>query len=364
MQFYTFDWTEKWGSLHSDYSSSVINKQTLLEVLELLQSFTWRRFIVGLPTNALNKIFMRLYEDIDHSSYILSLQKSLIKKKSTQRFPKDQEVISTLKERGMYGIQTKNRSYFFERVENFENKEPVKIDGNQDITVEHIFPQNPEPKWKISLGEEQFILIKEKYLNTVANLTLSGNNGKLSNKYFTEKRDMNMDEKEQGYKYSRLWLNKHLASLDKWDAEEIERRFNLIAERFLKVWTYPPITTAVETDNEEVNIFEADDPKNKKLEYAIFFDQKIEVREVAKLYTHVIKQLFELQPETFFNSEIGRRVGLTKTPTEGNPRQPIPINDTYSIEGNIDNVGKFDRIKQVLTMFDFEDELTIKYANN
>ena len=69
-----------------------------------------------------------------------------------------------------------------------------------------------------------------------------------------------------------------------------------------------------------------------------------------------------MQPETFFTTELGTRIGLTKQPTEGNPRQAISINDTYFIEGNIDNIGKFDRIKQALTIFGFEDELMIKYA--
>jgi uncharacterized protein with ParB-like and HNH nuclease domain len=184
--------------VYNDYASNLINKATLIEMLELLQSFTWRRFVIGLPTNSLNKIFMRLYEDVDPSDYVASFQKALLKKKSSQRFPRDKEVIGTLKDRDMYGIQTKNRTYLLEKLENFENREPVKIEGNPDIIVEHIFPQNPDPKWKIILGEENYNLIKEKYLNTIANLTLSGNNGKLSNKYFVEKRDMNVDGKEQG----------------------------------------------------------------------------------------------------------------------------------------------------------------------
>ncbi len=96
----------------------------------------------------------------------------------------------------------------------------------------------------------------------------------------------------------------------------------------------------------------------------IFFDKRIEVREVAKLYVAVFKQLFDLQPETFFNTDIGYRIGLTKNTVDGYPRQPIPLNDTYCIEGNIDNKGKFDRIKQALTLFDVEDELMIKYSEN
>jgi uncharacterized membrane-anchored protein len=80
-----------------------------------------------------------------------------------------------------------------QRLENFENKETVTITSNEEITIEHIFPQNPDPKWKIELGDEEYNFIKENHLNTVANLTLSGNNGNLGNKPFAEKRDMNVD---------------------------------------------------------------------------------------------------------------------------------------------------------------------------
>jgi hypothetical protein len=246
-----------------------------------------------------------------------------------------------------------------ERLENYENREYGIIDGNPDITIEHIFPQHPDTKWKIELGNDEYSFIKENYLNTIGNLTLSGNNGKLGNKPFLEKRDKPND----GYKDSRLWLNKYLSVAEKWDKEEIERRFGLIAERFLKIWELPNITLSEENGNSEVNIFEAEGPKFKKLEYAIFLDQKLEIREVAKLHVEVFKQLFELQPETFFTSEIGPRIGLTKNPVEGSHRQPIAINDTYFIEGNLDNIGKFDRIKQALTLLNLEDELTIKYVN-
>ena len=344
--------------VYDDYSNSIIDKQTFIKVLDLVQSFTWRRFILGLGTNALNKIFMSLYDKVEHTNYLFSIQKSLLQRTGVQRFPKNAEVIDALKVKDVYNIKSKNRTYLLERLENFENREPVIIDGNQDITIEHIFPQNPDPKWKIELGIDEFNFIKENYINTIGNLTLSGNNGKLSNKSFIDKRDL----EGAGYKDSRLWLNKYLTILEKWDKAEIERRFDLIAERVLKIWEIPNIVIEDKADTNEVNIFDAEDPKHKKLEYAVFFDQKIEVTQVAKLYVEVFRQLFELQPETFFTTDLGTKIGLTKQPTEGNPRQPIPINDTYFIEGNIDNIGKFDKIKQALTIFDFEDELMIKYA--
>lgn len=350
--------------VYEDYSNGIIDKPTFISVLNLVQSYTWRRFILGLPTNALNKIFMGLYyhKDLKKEDYLSSIQKILLKLSRVQRFPRNAEVINALKEKDVYNIKPKNRIYLLERLENFNNIEHVVIEGNSDITIEHIFPQNPDPKWKIELGQEEYNFIKENYLNTIGNLTLSGNNGKLGNKPFIEKRDMNIDGKEQGYKFSRLWLNRDLNEKEKWNKEEIENRANEISERFMKIWEMPEIEIEQESDNDEVNIFDAEDPKHKKLEYAIFFDQRLEVNQVAKLYVEVFKQLFDLQPETFFTSDIGQKISLSKNPTEDGLRQAIPLNDTYFIEGNIDNIGKFDKIKQALTVFGFEDELIIKYA--
>jgi len=346
--------------VYDDFTSGKINKETIVQVFELIQSFTWRRFIVGLPTNALNKIFMRLYEDILQNEYVTSIQKSLLRKKSTQRFPLDAEVISNLKEKDMYSVHTKNRNYFLERLENYQNREPVRIEDNSDITVEHIFPQTPDSQWKTILGEAEYLEMKEKYLNTAANLTLSGNNGKLGNKYFTEKRDMNIEGGEQGYKFSRLWLNRHLAQLDKWNLSKMEERFNLIAERFLQIWPYPSVQFNDVLEYEEVNIFDAEDPTHKRLEYAILFDQKLDVKTITELYNHVMKALFELNPQVFFTDSIIAKLTLTKH--RGDCREAIQLNDTYYIEQHMSSKAKLDRLKLILTTLDFADELFIKYS--
>jgi len=349
--------------VYEDFSNDIIDKTTFISILSTIQSFTFRRFILGLPTNALNKIFMGLYDKVELNNYLFSIQKSLLQRSGVQRFPRNTETINALKEKDVYNIKPKNRTYLLERLENFQNNEPVAIEGNSDITIEHIFPQNPDPKWKIDLGADEYNLIKENYLNTIGNLTLSGNNGKLSNKSFLEKKVMNIDGKEQGYNFSRLWLNRDLKEKVKWDKTEIEERANTISERFIKIWEIPEIDVELEATNDEINIFDAEDPKFKKLEYAIFFNQKLEVTQVAKLYMEVFKLLFDLHPDTFFTSEIGERLSLTKTPETSGLRQAIKISDTYYIEGNLDSTGKFDRLKQALTIFGIEDELSIKYAD-
>ena len=292
---------------------------------------------------------------VDSNNYLFSVQKALLKLPGTSRFPRNKELIDSLKIKDVYNIKSKNRTYFLEKLENFENRELVMIDGNTDITIEHIFPQNPDPKWKIELGTDDYNYIKENYLNTIGNLTLSGNNGKLGNKPFLDKRDL----ANAGYKDSRLWLNKYLTIIDKWDKAEIERRFDFIAERVLKIWDIPNIIIDDKLDSNAVNIFDAEDPTFKKLEYAIFFDNKIEVNQVTKLYIEVFKQLFDVQPETFFTTEIGAKIGLTKDPKQSKTRSPAMLNDTYYIDAGYSNKDKFDRIKLALTTFDFEDELVI-----
>ena len=346
--------------LYDDYMGKCIDKHTFIEVLETIQSYVWRRFIMGLPTNSLNKIFMRLHEDVNQSSYLASVQKSLLRRKGKQRFPNNRETIEALKGKDIYSINNKNLMYFLDQLENYQNHERVVIDSSITISIEHIFPQNPDPQWKRELGEQECNDIKEKYLHTIANLTLSGNNGALGNQSFQEKRDMNKDGKEQGYKFSRLWLNRFLASIDKWDSKALEQRFQLIAERFLKIWKYPDISIDEESDYDEVNIFAAEDPTSKRLAYVIFFDEKLAIKQVTKLYTEVIKTLFNREPERFFITDLGRIVKLTNG--KDSLHQPVQISEIYYIESKYNSATKFELIKQALSVFDAEDELLIKYA--
>ncbi len=60
--------------VYEDYSKDIIDKVTFISVLSLIQSFMFRRFILGLPTNALNKIFMGLYDKVELTNYLQSIQ--------------------------------------------------------------------------------------------------------------------------------------------------------------------------------------------------------------------------------------------------------------------------------------------------
>jgi uncharacterized protein with ParB-like and HNH nuclease domain len=344
--------------VYEDYNNNQIDKNTFIDVLRLIQTYTFRRFIVGLPTNALNKIFMTLYSDVDKSDYLKSLEKALVKKKGIQRLPNNTEVETALKDKDLYTTQAKNKLYYFEQMEHYRNPEKVDL-SSTDITIEHIFPQNPDKKWKEDLTEEEYRLFSEKFVNTIANLTYSGNNGSLGNKSFTEKKEMNKDEGRQGYIYSNLWLNEQLKSIEKWDIENFEIRFTLLFNRFILVWKYPSVALTDDSENEEYTLFDAPEPKHKKLEYYTYKEELVITGEFSKMYHRVITDLFTESPSKFLLTDLKDILALTTDKTK--LRSAYAINDTYFIETNTDSNTKFNKLKKVLTAFELEDELLIKY---
>ena len=336
-------------------NQKIIDKKTFIQILELIQSFCFRRFIVGISSNS--TIFMNLYDKVDTSNYLYSLQKVLIKFSGRKKFPTNEEIRNALKMKDIYGMNSQNRIHLLERLEHFDNNERVDIENNP-ITIEHIFPQNPkEAVWKKGLETEEYNRIKEDYLHTLGNLTLSGHNPKMGNKSFKEKGLI-------GYKDSHLWLNKDLSELEKWDIKAIEDRRERLTNRFLEVWEYPKIEIQEESTNDEVNIFDAELPeKYQKLEYVKFDGQRLDITNITDLYLEILKQLFELEEEKFFNTELGKKIKITKN--KGELRAPEVLNEdkTYFIEKNSNSKVKFELIKYALEIFELEDELFIKYTD-
>lgn len=345
--------------VYRDVQSGVISRDDFAAVLRLVQSYVWRRAILGLPTNALNKIFMGLYDRVDPTEYLISIERALMQRGGTQRFPRDAEVLAVLKEKDMYSMKGRTRTYFFDRLENHNNREIVDVTV-PGITIEHIFPQNPDPEWRNTVDEDDYAAMGEQYLNTIGNLTLSGNNGRLGNKTFAQKRDMNESGGEQGYRFSRLWLNRDLQTLDHWNVAQLEARAERIALRFLEVWPAPSVDVLVGPEAEEVNIFEAEEPKFKKLEYAVFLGNRLWVTQVSRLYVEVIQHLLSEQPAAFHGTKLGDRIQLTAD--GASLRQAVQVGEGYFIEGNIDSTSKFERMKFTLTELGLEDELFIKFA--
>ncbi|WQZ34961.1 DUF262 and DUF1524 domain-containing protein [Helicobacter pylori] len=217
--------------LYSDYSDGVLSKQDFIPIIYLTESYICRRVMCGLGTNGLDKISASFTKKINKDQYLESIKAHFLLLETTKgKFPKDSEFKNLFITIDFYNL--KEKKYFFERLENFNTKEPV---NTKECTIEHIMPQTLTEEWERDLGEN-FQAIHDKYLHTIGNLTLTGYNPEYSNKSFQEKRDM-----EKGFKDSPLRLNQGLRDLKSFGEEEIKKRANDLADLALKIWTYPKL---------------------------------------------------------------------------------------------------------------------------
>ena len=214
-----------------NFQEEIIKEKEIIEILSLIQSYLWRRYITGEPTNALNKTFqnlyLRIFEKGEGDNYFEKIAKILIEK----NFPTDEELKIELKIKNVYK-EKERLKYVFKKLENYSHKELIDFE-NEDITIEHIFPQKPTKKWEEVLGTEinEMIIFKD----TLPNLTLTGSNSNLGNKTFLEKRDLIGN----GYKESKLYLNKYLAEINEWNIIEMNKRYEVLFQDILKIWKRP-----------------------------------------------------------------------------------------------------------------------------
>lgn len=195
----------------------------------------------------------------------------------------------------------------------------------------------------------------------VTNLPLPNNTTSNGEMPFQKYADKNENNKEQGYKYSRLWLNDYLKKQDRWNIEKYRERFEIIYERFLKIWPLAIGDNGLFLNshkNSELNIFDAEDPKNKKLEYFIFEDKKIDENDFTKMYIYVLKELYRKNPELFLNN---KKIKISNR--EGDFRSPKKVENGYYVETNSDSNTKFSSLKEMLEIFSLEDCLIIKYKD-
>ncbi len=236
--------------VYNKYKQSELTKESFKEILQILQSYIFRRSVCNLPTNALNKIFATMHSKIDENNYLDSFKALLIATKR-YNFPNDTEFANNIKVKDFYNF--KNRLFLFSKLENRNRREEVNIN---EYTVEHIMPQseNMPQEWIDDLGPE-WQDIHDKYLHTIGNLTLTKYNSKLSNKSFKEKQT----NAEYGYNTSPLHISKNLRDASIWNEDEILKRIEDMSRRMVDVWQYP------DAKQETINLIKR---KNSKTDYS------------------------------------------------------------------------------------------------
>ncbi len=269
--------------LYSDYKDGVLSKQDFIPIIYLTESYICRRAVCGLGTNSLNKVFPFVTKKINKNQYLESIKVHFGYLTEKQRFPNNDEFKKLFITIDFYSF--KKNVYFFERLENFDTKEPVNTKG---LTTEHIMPKTLTKEWERDLGEN-FQAIHDKYLHTIGNLTRTGYNKEYSNKSFQDKQGM-----EGGFKDSPLRLNQSLKDLESFGEKEIEKRANDLADWALKIWTYP---------NLEAETLEEDKPKKEKKEKKAYdlssYKFSSDSRELFDILREKIKALDERITEKF-----------------------------------------------------------------
>ncbi|MBA7545115.1 hypothetical protein ES705_37478 [subsurface metagenome] len=245
-------------NLYDDYENKIITKDDFLTVLTFIESYVFRRSICGVPTNSLNKTFLMMIQEIDRKDIIESSNILLTKWKKYRRFPNDTEFKNELLIKDVYGFR--NSKYLLDKLENFNRKEKVNVDG---YTIEHIMPQKEKltEEWKKELGAN-WEEIHEKYLHVLGNLTITGYNSELGYKPFLEKRDM-----EGGFREAPFKLNNMIRDLDNWNDIEINKRGSILSDLAIKVWPYPEIPEEILEKYQAKGADEADDEADIRTDY-------------------------------------------------------------------------------------------------
>ncbi|GAA7467616.1 DUF262 and DUF1524 domain-containing protein [Helicobacter pylori] len=277
--------------LYSDYEERVLSKDDFKHSIALIESYICRRAVCGLGTNSLNKVFPSFTKHIQKDEYFKSLKVHFGSLTEKQRFPNNDEFKDCFITIDFYKFQ--KNEYFFERLENFDRKEPVNTKG---LTTEHIMPQKLTEEWERDLGEN-FQAIHDKYLHTIGNLTLTGYNQEYGNKSFQEKRGM-----AGGFKDSPLRLNQGLRDLESFGEEEIKKRANDLADLALKIWTYPNL------DAETLEKYKPKkDEKEKKVYDLSSYKFGSHSRELFDILSKGIKALDERITENFNQDYISHK---------------------------------------------------------
>ena len=272
------------------------------KTFSIIEDFIFRRLICALPSNALNKIFATLANDIrkldgTYDDYSDKLSFVLLRKQGSGRFPSDDDFLSDFKSRDLYDSTVRRVIwYIFSRLENertLETKDVWNHLEKDEYSIEHIMPQSLSGAWIADLGED-WENVHKTWLNRLGNLTVvaAPYNSMFSNNTFARKRDM-----EHGFKDSGLRINQFIATKDKWGVDELEERSAILAEKALSIW--PGLVTSyqvAEEDFTQVSLDEYFDFTGRSLLSASFNGTPVNATVWADFVEIVCKLIYEMEP--------------------------------------------------------------------
>lgn len=207
-------------------------RKTLTEVefcnaIAIVESYVFRRSVVGAESRSAGTVFSMLAGKINRATPLSSLKAQLARMGRGKEFPSDEAFLLSLTTEDMY--HRRNSFYMLSQMTN-AGKEKVDLAG---LTIEHVLPQKKDlaDEWQKMLGSD-WQTVQTTHLHRLGNLTLTAFNSEFQAKPFLQKRN----RIPGGYADSPVWLNKSLATLETWCAQEIDARSKMLADTALTIW--------------------------------------------------------------------------------------------------------------------------------
>lgn len=351
------------------YDENKLDISEVSEIFLITENYLFRRAICDLPTNALNKIFSTLHREItryegNDLGYVEKFKYALLSKKDRARFPDDDEFAERFTERPIYQMNSKNKIYIMERLENYSTLEDKDVYGHCDdgtYSIEHIMPQHLTPAWIKVLGED-YEEIHEMWLHRIANLTLTAYNSKYSNSTFEEKKSM-----KNGFEDSGIRMNTYIAKKDRWTLSELEERNQYLMGRALEIWAAP--TTTFKPAVKQMDSYTLDDDTSLSGRLIARFSYKNTEQPVSswvEMFQKVLQILYAEDKSVITKLAASTEDGLALnfTMNEADFKKTVEIGDGIYVWTNTSTQTKLSVLNKVFKLYDADPSDLVFYLRD
>lgn len=269
-----------------DFEEGKLDYENFHEILQILTSYYVRRSVCGDSSPTLTRVLYSLYRQLGENVSADALKRYLGKSVGQAAFPNDDKIKVAFLVRNAYSTNYVCKFILLE-IEKLSNAEPPR---EENLEVEHFYPKTPTQEWRDRVGD--YFTFEQDYLNNFGNLTLSGQNQKLSNKSYEAKIEL-MEE------YSSLHLNDYfINNTHSWGIEEVRNRSEYLADQFCQVGLFKDLPKEYRT-RELHKTLDDDLTKHKLQSVKLPNGQRCMVRNAKELASVVIDYLLENAREAF-----------------------------------------------------------------
>ena len=352
------------------FDENKLNIDDVSDIFITTENYLFRRNICDLPTNALNKIFLMLHREIirydgTDNDYVSKFKYTLLSKKDRACFPNNDEFARDFTERQIYSMNSKNKIYILERIENFGTVEDKDIYGHCDYgtySIEHIMPQHLTPLWQKELGEN-YELIHAEWLHRIANLTLTAYNSKYSNSSFVEKKNM-----QNGFLDSGIRMNTYIAQKDKWTLAELKDRSDYLKDKALQIWS-APTTDYLPAEKQMDSVTLGEDISLSGRQIVRFSFKKAEqpVTSWVDMYERVVK-LLHADEKSVLNHLVAQKgdydLSVYFSDNKNTLRSALQIDENIYTEKNTSTDMKLSILRRLVKLYDVDPDDFVFYLRD